>query len=63
MANKAPKAYDHQKLSMIAAPFWGHLGAILGYLGASWAVLGVSWGALGLDFGALSGSVELNVLR
>ena len=57
MANKASKAYDLRIYSMIAAPFWGHLGAILGYLGASGAVLGVSWGALGLDFGALSGSV------
>ena len=53
MANKAPKAYDHRRLSMIAAPFGGYLGAILGYLGASGAILGVSWGALGLDFGAL----------
>ena len=52
-SHKRPKMANQGRLSMIAAPFGGHLGAILGYLGASGADLGVPWGAHGLDFGAL----------
>ena len=52
-AHERSKMTNQRRLSMIAGPTGGHLGAILGYLGASGAVLGVSWGALALDFGAL----------
>ena len=43
MARKGLPNIDHRIYPMIAALFWGHVGAILG------ADLGVSWGALGLD--------------
>ena len=50
-AHERPKMANQRRLSMIAGPSGGHLGAILGYLGAFKAVLEVSSGALGSDFG------------
>ena len=62
-AHERPKMTNQRRLSMIAGPSGGHLGAILGYLGAFKAVLEVSSGALGSDFGPFWGSVYFNTLQ
>ena len=62
-AHGRPKMTNQRRLSIIAGPSGGHLGAILGYLGAFKVVLGVSSGELGSDFGPFWGSVSFNTLQ